>query len=90
MDRFMGLMPCDEVEKYRTFKDSNGFLISIEAGPKGWSIIWADQSVDYADVNDTTENNFNKAYKVAEQAVGSLYSLSKFYQINQLNKGAKI
>lgn len=75
MNRFFGLMPSQDVEKYSTFKDSSGLLICIEAGPKGWSIIWADQSVDYGDVTDTTENNFNRAYDIAVQAVGNLYTI---------------
>lgn len=72
MNRFFGLMPSSEVEKHRTFRDSSDILISIEAGPKGYTIIWGDQSTEYADINDTTENNFRRAFEVVEKAVGPL------------------
>lgn len=70
--RFFGVMSVEDIETITLLRDVNGFYISIEAGPKGYSIIWADHSVDYEDVNDTTENNFKKAYNIIDEAVGPL------------------
>ena len=72
MNRFFGLMPESEVEKHRTFRDAFNILISIEAGPKGYTIIWGDQSTSYEDIDDTTDNNFKKAYEIADKVVGPL------------------
>lgn len=72
MNRFFGLMPCNEVEKHKTFKDSSGLPVTIEAGPNGWTIMWADHSTTYGDIRDTTEHNFQRAYDTAEMAVGEL------------------
>ena len=61
MNRFMGLMPRTEVEKSQTFKVGVSQLnVTIEAGPKGFTIIYADGSTKYLDLEDTTLNNFNK------------------------------
>ena len=64
MKRFFGMMPSNEIEMSKTFKDENGYKISIDAGPHGWTITYADYSTKYEDVDDTTENNFNKAYEI--------------------------
>lgn len=72
MDRFHGLMPRDEAEVIMTFRDPNGFRITIGAGPTGWAILWGDHSSTYHDVLDTTSNNFKMAYKIAVDAVGEL------------------
>lgn len=72
MNRFFGMMPRDCVEIIKGFKDSSGLSVIIEAGPKGWTIMWADHSADYRDEEDTSENNFNKAYNAAVDAVGPL------------------
>lgn len=72
MNRFFGMMPASEVEISRRFKDSSNLSVSIEAGPNGWTIIWADHSTNYSDVCDTSENNFAKAYDTAVNIVGPL------------------
>lgn len=70
--RFFGVMSVDDIERMALIRDVNGLYISIEAGPKGYSIIWADHSVDYEDIDDTTEKNFIKAYNIIDKAVGPL------------------
>ena len=60
MDRLWGMMPCDEVEKEVHFKEELGTII-IQAGPNGWSIIYADGSSEYKDVQATTEVNYQTA-----------------------------
>lgn len=62
MRRFCGMMPASEVKKRKTFIDPIDLKITIEAGPKGWTIMYADGSTEFKDVEDTTENNFDAAY----------------------------
>lgn len=72
MNRMFGLMPSDEIEKERSFKDPDGLTITIQAGPNGWTIIYADQSSIWEDVESTTEENFNKAFRIVECELGTL------------------
>jgi hypothetical protein len=62
MKRFMGMMPSSEVKKEKRFKVGVEQLkVTIQAGEKGWTILFADSSSEYKDIEDTTENNFNSA-----------------------------
>ena len=72
MYRVLGMMPAAYVEKCKDYKDSNNLRVTIEAGPKGWTIIWADQSTNYFDADNTTEDNFKIAYDFAVNQVGPL------------------
>lgn len=72
MKRFFGMMPSDSIEIEESFSDACGFKILIQAGPEGYSIIYADHSCEYQDINDTSENNFDKAYRVATEHLGHL------------------
>ena len=72
MNRFFGMMPSSEIEKEKYYKDEDGFKVNIQAGTHGWSIIWADSSSCYKDVDATTEENFKTAYDFAVSKVGSL------------------
>lgn len=56
-----GIMPAADVEISKTYKDQYGMHITIEAGKTGWSVLWADGGTDYKQVEDTAENNFQKA-----------------------------
>ena len=47
MDRFMGMMPSSEIEIEKRFDTGNGFTVTIQAGPNGWTIIYADQSTKF-------------------------------------------
>lgn len=76
MNRFMGLMPSCNVEKIESFKDKYGYTITIEAGPEGWTIIYADHSTDYSDNKTTTEENFKTAYEYANSKLGPLTEIS--------------
>ena len=62
MKRMFGLMPNNEVEKEKQYIDHNGYTIGIQAGKKGWTIIWADGGTTYKDIVATTDENFNEAY----------------------------
>lgn len=61
MMRFMGIMPSDEVEIEKIYRDETGARIRIQAGPKGYTIIYPDHSTDYSDINATAEDNLNAA-----------------------------
>lgn len=63
MRRFMGMMPRSEIQKEQSFKDRNGLRITVQAGPNGWTILWADSSSDYKDSAGTTEENWRVAMR---------------------------
>lgn len=65
MKRFMGMMPNDCIEISKDFKDENGLKVHIDAGSKGWTVIYADGSTEYQDIEGTAEENYNRAYEVA-------------------------
>jgi len=65
MNRFMGMMPSDEIKKEKRFLVGHQNLtVTIQAGENGWTILYADGSSEFKDVVDTTENNFNKALEI--------------------------
>ena len=65
MNRFFGMMPSSEVEKEEHFRVGVSQLtVTIQAGKKGWTILYADGSSEYKDEINSTENNFNKALQV--------------------------
>lgn len=66
------MMPADEVLIQRCFRDMNGHTLLIQAGRKGWSIIYADNSSEYGDADESPEANFETAYRRATDAVGRL------------------
>jgi hypothetical protein len=61
MERLFGLMPNSEVEIEKTYVDDLGLKIIIQAGPNGYSIIYADHSAEWGDYVDSTENNLKRA-----------------------------
>lgn len=77
MKRFMGMMPSVEVEKKGDYKDCHGYLVHIDAGPHGWTVMWHDQSTNYKDVDASTEDNFKAAKDFAEAKVGTLTEFTK-------------
>ena len=75
MKRMFGMMPVDEIEKEERYEDTIGLKITIQAGPNGWSILYADSSSEWKDCVSTTEDNFNDAYKVATRRLGEVKKL---------------
>lgn len=67
MNRFMGMMPSACIEISKDFKDENGLKVHIDAGPEGWTVIFADGSSEYKDVNATSEDNFKEALEAASK-----------------------
>ena len=76
MQRFFGKMPASEVAISKKFVDRpgpNGLSFRIEAGNKGWTILFADLSTEYEDVEATAEQNFEKAKAVAKEIFPEMY-----------------
>lgn len=77
MDRIFGMMPQSEVEKEELYSDTLGLTITIQAGPHGWTVIFADGGTHYVDQDATTEENFNAAYNNAVECLGELNPLNE-------------
>lgn len=65
MKRFFGMMPSDEIEKEVIWIDDpeSNFKETIQAGPNGWTIIWADGGSLYTDQTKGTEANYEEAVR---------------------------
>lgn len=61
MKRFMGMMPVSEIKIEKIYKDELGFKIIVQAGKHGWTILYADGSSMYDDIDDIPENNLKRA-----------------------------
>ena len=63
MERFFGIMPVDEIEIEKVFKDSpeSSCTETIQAGPNGWSILWADHGSTCKDESIGTDENLKNA-----------------------------
>jgi len=73
MKRFMGMMPSDEIEKTVSFKEKLGSIITIDAGPNGWTITYADGSTIWKDNEGAgTEENYKVAAAVVYTQFGTL------------------
>jgi hypothetical protein len=75
MKRFFGMMPSDEIKKEKHYKDDLGLRITIQAGPHGWTIMYADSSSEFKDVDSTTNENFKTAYDIATKNLGKLIEI---------------
>lgn len=72
MKRMFGMMPVSEIKKEAHFFDKHNLSVIIQAGPNGWTVIYADGATDFKDVVATTEENFESAKKKAIDALGEL------------------
>lgn len=77
MQRFFGMMPASEVERRESFLDKYDTRVMIDAGPNGWTVRYCDGSSQYKDETKTTDENFQTAYEVANEAVGPLRPMPK-------------
>lgn len=70
MKRFFGMMPSDEIEKEVIWKDDpdSNFKETIQAGPNGWSIIWADTSTTFKDDPKGTTANYKEAVEKLKES----------------------
>lgn len=72
MRRFFGMMPSSEIEIEKCYKDKDGYKITIQAGKNGWTIIYADSSTDFKDITSLANKNFEEAYNLAVNRLGTL------------------
>ena len=72
MKRFFGMMPSTEIEIEKYYKDEDGYKITIQAGKNGWTIIYADHSTDFKDIISSANENFEEAYNLAVNRLGTL------------------
>ena len=70
--RFGGLMPVDDIEKEQVFTYNEDDGLRIQAGPKGWSIIYDDGSSEWKDNDASANKNFALAMDVAIERVGPI------------------
>ena len=64
MHRLFGMMPTSEVVIQKIYRDAIDLRIIVEAGPHGYTVIYADGSTKYKDIDDTPENNFKRALEL--------------------------
>ena len=72
MKRFFGMMPSTEIEIEKYYKDEDGYNITIQAGKNGWTISYADHSTDFKDIISSANENFEEAYNLAVNRLGTL------------------
>ena len=72
MKRFLGMMPSTEIEIEKCYKGKDGYKIIIQAGKNGWTIIYADYSTDFKDIISSANKNFEEAYNLAVNRLGTL------------------
>ena len=77
MKRFFGRMPSDEVTLKKTYKDKYGLTLRLEAGPHGWTVIYADGGTEYKDVDATPEENLEAAYQQAHSHFSELTEVTE-------------
>lgn len=77
MKRFFGMKPSCEIEIEKRYADENNYKITLQAGTHGWTVLYADGSSSYKDEDDTSENNFQKAYNCAVNDIGCLTELAE-------------
>ena len=59
-----------------TYEDQLGLKITIQANKEGYSIIYADYTMDNGGSKSTARTNFINAYKKATQNLGKLKRIS--------------
>lgn len=72
MKRFMGMMPSSEITIEKRYKDKSKLPVLIQAGPHGWTIIYADGGTNFKDVDAEDKINFKSAYDEAVSHLGTL------------------
>lgn len=60
MKRFMGMMPRNEIAKEGSFEDHNGWTITVQAGPNGWTVLWADHTAATTGISQRPQKKTGK------------------------------
>ena len=79
MKRFFGMMPSSEVELQKSFEDSLGYRINLEAGPNGWTVMYEDGSTDYKDAVATSEANLDEAVSHLKKTIPDAEEIHEEY-----------
>lgn len=83
MNRFHGMMPQYEVKIQKTVRvGTPPFPVVIQAGDSGWTLLYSDHSSEYEDIDDTPENNYDKALATLNQRVEEKSVTNKLKEIN--------
>ena len=85
MKRFMGMMPKNEIKIEKKYEDDFGFSIIVQAGEHGWSILYADGSATYDDIDNTSEDNLKLALKELSAHIYSFKEI-KIIEISEAEK----
>ena len=72
MKRFFGMMTRTEIEIEKCYKNEDRYKIIIQEGKNGWTIIYADHSTDFKDIISSANKNFEEAYNLAVNRLGTL------------------
>ena len=78
MNRFFGMMPASEVDKeVRFYGDPDiKMKVTVEAGPNGWTILFADRSTRFRDNPGAgTEANYKEAYDTLKSIFPNAYKV---------------
>jgi hypothetical protein len=67
----MGMMPVSEIKIEKIYKDKLGFKITVQAGNHGWTILYADGSSMYDDIDNTPEDNLQLALETLRTYISS-------------------
>ena len=65
-------LTLDELRDDDIIFDVDGYKIIIQAGKNGWTIIYADYSTDFKDIISSANKNFEEAYNLAVNRLGTL------------------
>lgn len=71
LNRYYGRLRSEDVEIKKSYQDSDGYGVTIEAGPHGWTIV-KDGQMSSKDEDLPSEENFQNAYNTALNWIGTL------------------
>lgn len=79
MTRFFGLIPRNEIIIEKSYTDSTGTGIIIQANTKGWTIARSRNGTIYEDHIKSAIDNFTDAYNKAFKLYGDLREHSPWW-----------
>ena len=65
-------LELDEPNANDNCYDVDGYKVIIQVGKNGWTIIYADHSTDFKDIISSANKNFEEAYNLAVNRLGTL------------------
>lgn len=71
------MMPSEEVKIEKRYNVGyNQLSVTIQAGEKGWTVLFADGASDYLDKEQSSEANFDEAFKHLSNCFGDINEIS--------------